>query len=434
VTVEVAAANVRLQRPGVGRIEPAMVAAFGWMAVALLPLLIYVRGFGDVYLSTLATAFVVRLALRRDLAPIRAFYAWPALLYWGWLVAATAPSGDLHRIGVSLAWGRVAVTVVALGSWVLASGRFRGPLLVASAFAAVWIGVEVWMQALRGRSVSGFLPAPAGEFTGPFRRPRAGAYLVRIVWPPLAVACGRLSQMGPGGLVACTLLLAVFLATSFVIGQRMPLVHAALGVGILALALPALRHPAVVGAAAVIAVAALAATVFPAAFDRQVTQFAAILAGFPDSHYGQILRRALAMAEWAPWRGLGADGFRTFCADPRFFVGWVGQSDGGGSAMCVPHAHNSYLDALVNGGVPGLVLFALAAAGWLMSAAQRLLPQPEPLRLGLFISVLVPLWPAGSVHAFTSQPTSTLWALMTGWAIAEATRARTKDSARRSDA
>ncbi|MCS6855489.1 MAG: O-antigen ligase family protein, partial [Elioraea sp.] len=213
-------------------------------------------------------------------------------------------------------------------------------------------------------------------------------------------------------------------ATIFVIGQRMPLVHAGLGVAILALGIRGLRLPALVGTLALVGIAAVAASAFPTAFSRQVIQFVEIMSAFPDSHYGQILRRALALAEASPWTGWGADGFRTFCADPRFFVGWGGLGDGGGSEMCVPHAHHPYLEMLVNAGVPGLVLFALAALGWLITAGRGLPARPDPLRLGLFVSVLLPLWPLGSVHAFTSQPTSTLWALMMGWAIVEASSAR----------
>ncbi len=398
--------------------------AFGWTAAALPLLLIYGRGFGDVYLSAVAIAFLAALAARRDATPLRAIHAWPGLIAWAWLVTTTALTGDFERVGVALAWGRVPVAVAALGSWVLASGRFRRPLLAACSIAAGWIAFEVWLQALTGRSLSGFPRAVGGEHTGPFRRPRAGAYLVRIAWPPLAAASGRLVQRGPSGIGAASLLIALFMATIFVVGQRMPLVHATLGVVLLALGLRGIRVPALVGILAVVAIAMAAASAFPTAFARQVTQFVEIMASFPDSHYGQILRRALALAEASPWTGWGADAFRTFCSDPRFFVGWGGTGDGGGAAMCVPHAHNPYLDMLVNAGLPGLALFVLAAFGWLLSAGRGLILRPCPLRLGLFISVLLPLWPFGSMHAFTSQPTSTLWALMTGWAIAEATAAR----------
>ena len=407
-----------------GRALASAERAFGWTAAALPLLLIYGRGFGDVYLSAVAIAFLAALAARRDATPLRAIHAWPGLIAWAWLVTTTALTGDFERLGVALAWGRVPVAVAALGSWVLASGRFRRPLLAACGIAAGWIALEVWLQALTGRSLSGFPRAIGGEHTGPFRRPRAGAYLVRIAWPPLAAASGRLVQRGPSGIGAASLLIALFMATIFVVGQRMPLVHATLGVVLLALGLRGLRVPALVGILAVVAIAMAAASAFPTAFARQVTQFVEIMASFPDSHYGQILRRALALAEASPWTGWGADAFRTFCSDPRFFVGWGGTGDGGGAAMCVPHAHNPYLDMLVNAGLPGLALFVLAAFGWLLSAGRGLILRPCPLRLGLFISVLLPLWPFGSMHAFTSQPTSTLWALMTGWAIAEATAAR----------
>ena len=83
---------------------------------------------------------------------------------------------------------------------------------------------------------------------------------------------------------------------------------------------------------------------------------------FPDSHYGQIAARAVAIAAAHPVFGAGFDGFRRLCEDPAYFQGWRG-GDGGGAAICVQHPHNFYLQALVEGGVPGLLLFAALACG-----------------------------------------------------------------------
>ena len=44
---------------------------------------------------------------------------------------------------------------------------------------------------------------------------------------------------------------------------------------------------------------------------------------------------------------------------------------------------------------------------------------PDPLRVGLFATVFVQLWPVQSTTAFTSMPMGGWFFLLLGWALAE---------------
>ena len=138
---------------------------------------------------------------------------------------------------------------------------------------------------------------------------------------------------------------------------------------------------------------------------------------FPQSHYGQIAARAVRIAEAHPLLGTGFDGFRRLCDDPAYFAGWHG-TDGGGAAMCVQHPHNFYLQALVEGGVPGLLLFTALAAAWLAVLARGLWRTPDPLRTGLFVAALIQLWPVASTTALTSMPLSGWFFVLLGLGLA----------------
>ena len=93
------------------------------------------------------------------------------------------------------------------------------------------------------------------------------------------------------------------------------------------------------------------------------------------------------------------------------------------------HAHNHYLQALTDGGIPGLFLFSLMVLGWLMALAQRREPGAvangdtgsavmQAWRAGLFVAVLIQEWPIASASAFTNMPLGGWFFLLLGLGLA----------------
>ena len=133
------------------------------------------------------------------------------------------------------------------------------------------------------------------------------------------------------------------------------------------------------GAALLLAVSAV---VVPPTFHRLIDKFSDQMEHFPQSPYGLITLRAVAMIERHPLFGLGFDGFRHHCAEPVYFHGWKG-GNGGGAGVCVQHPHNHYLQAAVESGIPGLLLFCALVLAWLRPLAAGLWRNRLPLRVGL---------------------------------------------------
>jgi O-antigen ligase len=153
-----------------------------------------------------------------------------------------------------------------------------------------------------------------------------------------------------------------------------------------------------------------------------VLQFSSQLENFGSSHYGFIYERSTVIALQHPWTGRGYDGFRTGCPLSRYGEVALEEASTQFAArdVCAPHPHNFYLQAVTDAGFPGLLLFCALALTWMVSLAKGLGRDPEPLRVGLFASILIQLWPIASTSSFFSMPMGGWFFLLLGWGLAEA--------------
>ena len=206
------------------------------------------------------------------------------------------------------------------------------------------------------------------------------------------------------------------------IGQRMPLVLAVCGLLIVAVLMRRLRPVVLVAAVAGGLLLAASPVVAPRAYYRLVEKFSTQMEHFATSPYGQLYARALEIGERNPITGLGFGGFATGCPQPRYFRPTFdgSQPDGGGAIFCWDHPHNFYFEALDNAGFVGLTLFFAMAVAWLAPLWRGLRRDPDPVRVALFATIFVQLWPVQSTSAFTSMPMGGWFFVLLGWAMAEA--------------
>ena len=384
------------------------------LTLALPIFLLHGRGVAEALVIVIAGLFLVQSALTREWAWLRRGWAPIAGAWWVWLMLCSIASGTVVQAAGTV---RFLLLVAALEHWVLRDAGVRLWLARLLRWATLYLALSCLLQLTTGRNLAGYGRGADGELTGPYQNPRVGPPLARLLfpallppvvaWPPWAGAA-----LGLAGV-----------ATMVLVGQRMPLLLTFLGLFVTALLLPRLRG--VVLAACVAAGLLVAATsvVAPPTFNRLVTKFGTQMVHFPDSHYGQIAARALAIAAANPVLGAGYDGFRLRCDDPAYFQGWhgdVGENGGGGAAICVQHPHSHYLQALVEGGWPGLLLFCAMVGAWLRAVGRGLWRDPAPLRVGLFVAVLLHEWPIASASAFTSMPLSGWFFVLLGLGLAEA--------------
>ena len=386
-------------------------------ATLLLPLfLLHGRGIADGLTALLGILFLARSAALRDWAwLLRPWVAWAAA-WWAWLVLCSAlagPASLLQALGVV----RFLLLVAALEHWALRDPAVRRRVGWLLRGAALYLALQSLLQFATGRNLFGHPRGPDGELTGPYENPRAAAPLSRLLFPALLPPVARLLRDW-WALLGLGLTLGA-VGVMVLIGQRMPLLLTLLGLFVTALLLPRLRAVVLFACAAAGLLVGATSVVSPPAFARLVTKFSTQMADFPASHYGQIAARAVAMVQAHPVTGRGFDGFRNACADPAYFGG-RGGGDGGGASICVQHPHNFYLQAAVEGGAPGLLLFSALALAWLRALGRGLWQGADPLRVGLFVAALLHLWPVASTSAFTSMPLSGWFFLLLGLGLAEA--------------
>lgn len=399
------------------------------LAVVLLPLFVlHARALAEVSVVVADLAFLWQMAATRNWRWLIAWDSWPGLAFWAWELLCSLPghaAGGMPAFVQALVAIRWFLLIPALSRVVLAEAPVRAWLTRMIAFAVLYIGANVWLQQLTGVDMWGLHRWGDGSLTGPFREPRASAPLVRMMFPVLLPALAR-SRWLVG---AAWLLLAV--VTMVLIGQRMPVLLLLLGLATTALLLPRLRILAL--AFLVLVPIAVGATVVvsPPAYHRLVTKFTHQMEDFPDSPYGALYLRSLAMAENRPWLGWGFDGFRHACPDAQNFRAFpdFGQHlrDGGGAGICNIHPHNIYLEALTNAGIPGLALFALTVLAWLVATARNLTRdgrRPDPLQAGVFVAILVHFWPIASSSSAFDVHTSGIGFMMAGFGVALARAAR----------
>jgi O-antigen ligase len=403
----------------------------------LMPLgVLHAFALAEVCIVLTGLCFLARRALARDWGWLRAGWMPVGLAWWGWMILCSIPfPGREHAawpaLVQALVVGRYLIFVAALEHDVLRSAQARRWLWGILATAAAYIAAQSLLQVVTGRNLAGYPRWGDGEITGPFLKPRAGAPYSRLLptalLPPLAAL---LNRPGLWPRLAAPLLAIAALGTSILIGQRMPLLLTLLALALAGLLLRRLR-PVVIGAVLAGAVLlAASAVIVPPTFYRLVTKFTTQMADFPESPYGQLASRALAIGAAHPVMGLGFDGFRRACNDEAYIHHWSWPRSINPEG-CNLHPHNHYLQALTDSGLPGLALFSALVLAWLRPLARGLWSRPDPLRVGLFLSALIQQWPLASTeNAFSLDLGGLFFVLLgLGLAVARATGSPTRSGA-----
>lgn len=415
--------------------------AIALVFAALIPVFVIVsRSVTEGVVAGLAAGFLLHLAATRDVSPLRAPWFLVAMGYWGWLIITTLLAGaGWDQMQVALGWGRFPLAMLAIASWALASAHAGRVALWVLGGAVGFVALEVWLQFLFGHGLTRAGNDLVGYFSGPFLRPRAGGYLSVALWPVLLPAVAALLGWRWQGRLGAFLLVAVALGAVVLAGQRSPLLMTGAGLLLAALVLRPLRLPVLFAALAAAALLAAASLFAPVTFYRYAVHLPELLGNFPETHYGQIVARALAIHQAHPWFGLGADAFRMACHDPAHHMGWGGLGDGGGAAMCVTHVHHFYLEALLDAGWPGFILFTAFCVLVLLAMGRGLWrgaggpshAGPDPVRVGLLLAAGISLWPFATAGAFAGIDQAALRCLFIGLGLAAAQRAAANDGAAR---
>ncbi len=400
------------------------------VSVLLTPLLLlHAHGFAEASMAVASLCFLGHAALTRQWGWLATPWTRMGLIWSGWLVICSMPipalglgEGGWPSLGQAAMTVRFPLFLATMEHYALRDPRARLWLRNIVAAGALYIAANCLFQFVVGRNLYGHSLQGSDTLTGPFGKSRAGPPLARMLMPalatPLVTLLGRRERWSSP--LAYALMLSA-IAIMVLIGQRMPLVLALAGMAIVGLLLRPLRPVVLAGGLAGMLLLAASPVVAPTAYNRLVVQFAALLEKFPSSHYGELYTRALEIGIQHPVTGRGFDSFRYGCEQPRYFRASLDgkDADGGGAAICAAHPHNFYVQALADGGFVGLALFCALALTWLMPLARGLWRGATPVRVGLFASIVVQLFPFQSTSGFYTLPLGGWFFLLLGWGLAE---------------
>ena len=430
----------------------------GFTVTLLLPIfLTHGRLLAEASMDVLAVGLLLRSAGGQGWHWARQWWFKAALLWWGWQFFCSLPMigpglpQALVQAGLAI---RFPLMVVALQSWTLATPSARRRMRWILVACGLYFALQFVAQAATGYNFFGIPRYIDGTLTGPYTHPRAAAPFSRLVLPLLMLGCqGLWGRVGAsdassdprgawtltrlGALAAMSALAVCSVALVALAGQRMPMALTLLGLGVCAVLYRPFRGVALLTLLSVPLLIFALSVFSPPSFHHLILRAQVQLSHFWASPYGLIFTRAVVIAKAHPWTGFGYDAFRHACRDPSYQHGlaWMSAAPGGGgTAICVQHAHNHYLQALTNGGLPGLGFFcafvvSTLSALWPLKGAVRLRGRRlddarEPLAqawcVGLFSAFLIQEWPLASSSDFLNLPLGGWAFMLVGVGLAEA--------------
>lgn len=391
-------------------------------------LLMHAHGFAEISFTLAGLCFLLRSAATGDWAWVRTPWVTLSLVWWGWMVVCSLPipalglgDGGLHALTQGLLAIRFPLFAATLAFEVLRDAGNRQWMFGVIATSAAYVAVHLVFQFVFGVNLYGMPKAWDTLLTGPFGTARAAPLMARILPPVLIPFAARYLDLPDRRRLLSYAILLGGIAVVVIIGQRIPVLIMVSTLAVAAFLIPRLRPIALSGVVLVGLLIPSFAVISPKTYWHMVTRTQELVTGFAVGKYGEMYNRAYEIGRQKPWTGTGYDGFRVACPDPRYFRPSMDGTapDGGGADICWVHPHNFYFQALVDGGLPGLALFCAFGLACLIPLGRGLWRDPDPLRVGLFVTMLAQIFPLQSTPSFWSMPMGGWFYLLLGWAMSE---------------
>jgi O-antigen ligase len=384
------------------------------LTVALPVLLVLGRGAADTALSLVAVLFLVRSAVMRDWLWLKKPWLRMAAALWAWMLLVSAFAfHPMHSYGAALAWVRFLLFAAAEEYWILDYPWLRR-LALATAGTLGFVAVDVIWQFVTGYDVLGHV-GQGVRLTGPFLRPEAGVFMVRLLFPALVflwilvpASCSRRFYAR----IATVAVGALYFTAIFLTGERAALILSLFGL-LIVLVLWQGAAKALIAAIGIVSVAAILVSANPQIVRRQVDSTFQTLRTFPSTPYGELWRSGTRLGLARPVLGVGVQNFRFACSDSR--IGLPATVVG----RCGLHPHNIYIQWLADTGIVGLLGFVILVGTWLRrfwKVGRRSVC--SSWLLGPAIGVFLYLWPLATTGGFFSNWNAVTFWLVLGWALA----------------
>lgn len=363
----------------------------------------------EILLGIVNLAFILHLFKEPDTSFFRARWVQLALLFWFFMMCRSLFAEQSSMAFVtSFTWGRFLLGAIAIAYWIQwcpATIKLTSATLTLS--LSFLVLTSLW-QYFTGYDLLGHPIWDNGRLTGPYRRPRIGATLSWISLPIILAALSphlspRMKNLG-------LFLSALIVAVIFLSGERAAWILFTATLLISGLVSTRYRKTTLFILIGCSAAGALALSIAPSFFERQIFSAFELITHLPDTLYGHIIKGSWQIWLDQPLFGVGANHFRYLMETPLDPL-----------HDTAIHPHNFYLQLLAEQGLIGAALgiscFILLLSSLWKHRPDRLSDHYYYLEWGLLTTCMMRLWPLTFTMSFFNSVTMIpLW-WMIGWAL-----------------
>lgn len=369
-----------------------LLAIARWLTILLPVFLLAGTAPLDVCAIVIAVLFLAHSIIARDFAWLHVRWVQWAGILWIYMCLRNLGAPDvLEALGRSGSYIRFPLFAAALAYWILPDARTRRRLWYVLAACLVFLIADTGWQYVHGTDITGRAIIPiwggAVRLTGPFSSPRVG---ITILWLLFPIVLPLLAQGKARWRMLAGMLMAGGGAAIYLSGERMALLLWLGGILLSLLLCTSARRWCIVAILSATATLALLSSQDATLLKRQYTETRVQMEAFGNSVYGRTWNAAVAIGRNYPVWGLGSKQFTPECKKPLY-----GLTDKESLELrCPLHAHNMYLEMLVEFGLVGVALFLLLISAWVRDGCSSIARwRAEPLLLALLITMALRLWP-----------------------------------------
>jgi O-antigen ligase len=293
----------------------------------------------DAFISILALAFVLRVAMGRDFFCFKQFWVRATFAFWGvCLLSAVSSSNSLYAFGEAFVWIRFPLFAMAVVFWLAQDKRIFYLMLLSTALGFLIMCVILTAEIIHNGEIGQRLSWPYGDLV-------SGNYLTKVGLPIMLIfSVTSVSHYNQNSIFS-GLFLLMGITVMFFSGER---INTLILIGGCTLAGIVCR-PKWGSLVAVCLFGGVLITVLffstPEIYERFVSSFIAQLPTGEHSPYYRAMAPAWLAFEQNPLLGIGTANFRNWCPDTALIISKL---------ECHPHPHNYYFQLLGETGVIGL--------------------------------------------------------------------------------
>ena len=388
------------------------------LLLAMMGLFILGRGVAEVTLGVIASCFLIKSLVTHDTKWIGKPYILWNLLIWVYLLVqsewvAYVPDEALQR---SLAWPRLTFLLAAMSSWLLVTKRSQLHLGYAVAFCVLFVALDVALQGAVGVDILGNEQRKATRLNGPFDDFVAGSYMVKLLFPSLAVVM-IWSQKHADWKAWLWLPFLLTTATGIVLtGERAALLLLPFGITLFALFAGKRLRKTILAGGALMALIGLVIFLSVPGVQERLTGANTMrhIESFWETPYGVIYKNSFQMVKEYPLFGVGMRNYRFVCRQDGY------ERFRRLKAECGTHPHHTYLELWVETGAVGLALFLVMFGicgyyTWRACKSPAACKDDRLMLLGTSVSIAIFMFPFLPTMSFFANWNAILLWFVLGW-------------------